>query len=125
MTVRFLDVCSDVFQALAFVHHFHHVTRDAYADFSADAHRVEFRLLWRRIILDVAGSIARVAVVHTAAIARNVAERFSIEDGEAVSVPDFRRSIPKALWKHRHRRQFVNVVCCAKRVSGRQGKRSS
>ena len=97
LTVSFLNLRAHRLEILALVHHFHHVTRDAYADFSADAHRVEFRLLWRRIIIDVAGSIARVAVVHTAAIARNVAERFSIEDGEAVSVPDFRRSIPKAL----------------------------
>jgi hypothetical protein len=100
VTIRFLDVGSDVFQSLAFVHHFHHVTRDAYADFSADAHWVEFRLIWWRIILDVAGSIARVAVVHAAAVTGNVAERFPIEDGEPISVPNFRRSISKVLWKH-------------------------
>ena len=42
VTVRFLYICSNVFQPLAFVHHFHHVTRDAYADASGKAHAIEF-----------------------------------------------------------------------------------
>jgi hypothetical protein len=40
------------------------------------------------------------AVVNAAAVTRNVAERFSIEDSEAISIPDFRRSISQTLWKH-------------------------
>src|SRR5688572_7840166 len=35
LTISFLDECSDLFQSLALVHHFHHVPRDDYADGSA------------------------------------------------------------------------------------------
>ena len=112
MTIRFLDVGSDVFQSLAFVHHFHHVTRDAYADFSADAHWIEFRLIWWRIILDVAGSIARVAVVHAAAVTRNVPQGIAVEHRETISISDFGRSVPEAIGKHRDRRELIDMIPC-------------
>ena len=41
------------------------------------------------------------AVVDAAAVTRNVAKGFSIKDSEAISVPDFWRSIPKTLRKGR------------------------
>ena len=100
MTVRFLDICPHVSQPFAVIHHLHHVTRDAYTDFSPNAHWVEFGLVWRRIVLYIAGRVACVAVVDAAAVTRNVAEGFSIEDRKAVSVPDFWRSISQTLWKH-------------------------
>ena len=101
MTVRFLDICPHVSQPFAVIHHLHHVTRDAYTDFSTNAHGVEFGFVWRRIVLHIARRVACVAVVDATAVTRNVAEGFSIEDSEAISVPDFRRSISQTLWKHR------------------------
>ena len=89
MTVRFLDICSDVFQPVALIHHLHHVTHDAYADGSTNAHRVEFWLIRRRIIFHVARRITRMAVIPTAAVTRNITERFSIEHREPITVPIF------------------------------------
>ena len=41
--VGFLNLRAHFLQALALVHHFHHVTRDAYADASSKAHAIEFQ----------------------------------------------------------------------------------
>lgn len=41
--VSFLDLRAHFPEALAFVHHFHHVTRDVYANTSSKAHVIEDR----------------------------------------------------------------------------------
>jgi hypothetical protein len=43
-TVSFLDLRAHLLQALALIHHFHHVTRDAYADASSKAHSIKDRI---------------------------------------------------------------------------------
>jgi hypothetical protein len=123
MTVRFVNVCTDVSQPLAFVHHFHHVTRDAYTNFSANAHGVKFWLIGWGIVLYIAGSIARVAVVHAAAVTRNVPQGFAVEHSETISISDFGRSIPETIGKHRDRRELIDVIPCPER-SARQPNRS-
>ncbi len=40
-TVLQLDLRSHFLEAFAFIHHLHHVTRDAYADPSGQAHSIE------------------------------------------------------------------------------------
>jgi hypothetical protein len=42
LAVRFLDLRAHFLETLALVHHFHHVTRDADADPSSQAHAVKF-----------------------------------------------------------------------------------
>jgi len=124
VAIGFVDVCPDFFQSLAFVHHLHHVTRDAYADLSTDAHGVELWLRRRRVILDVAGRIARVTVVYTSAITWNEVERFSIKDGETITVTDFGRGIPKSIGKDGDRSQLVDVAIRSKRENGSYRKRT-
>ena len=112
MTVRFVNVCTDVFQSLAFVHHFHHVTRDAYANFSGNAHWVKFGLLGWGIVLYITGGIARVAVVHAAAVTRNVPQGIAVEHRETIRISDFGWSIPEAIGKHRDRRELIDMIPC-------------
>ena len=109
MAIRFLDVRTNIFQSLAFVHNLHHVTRDANADFSADAHGVKFRLIRRRIVFDIAGSVTRMPVVDTAAVTRNVAERFSIEHGETVSITSYGITIAELFRQDRARCKFISM----------------
>ena len=41
LAVSLVDLGAHLFEALAFVDHLHHVTRDAYADVSGEAHSIE------------------------------------------------------------------------------------
>ena len=95
--VGLLDGGSNLFKPPAVVHHLHHVTSNAYADRSAEAHRIELRRVRRRVVLDVAGRIASVSVVDAAAVTWDVLQHLAIEDGEPIGVADFGRSIAYAL----------------------------
>ena len=53
-TVLLLDVRSHFLEALAFVHHLHHITRDAYANPSGQAHSIELQISGGRVVLHVA-----------------------------------------------------------------------
>jgi hypothetical protein len=44
-TVLLFDLRSHFLEAFAFIHHLHHVTRDANADVSSKAHSIEDRIL--------------------------------------------------------------------------------
>ena len=59
LAVSFLDLGSHLFQALASVHHLHHVNRDAYADASAKAHSIEDNIIGSCAVLDIEGCMAR------------------------------------------------------------------
>jgi len=61
LAVGFLDLRAHFLEALAFVHHLHHVTRDADADASGQAHSIEFQIFGLRRILHVTRRVARVA----------------------------------------------------------------
>ena len=57
LTVAFFDLHSHFFEALTFVDHSHHVTRDADADVSAEAHSIDYRFFRRRVVLEIARSM--------------------------------------------------------------------
>ena len=44
LAVSLIDIRPHFFQTLAFIDHFHHVTRDAYADVSGKAHSIKDRI---------------------------------------------------------------------------------
>ncbi len=44
LAVGFLNLRAHFLESFAFIHHLHHVTRDAYADVSSKAHSIEDRL---------------------------------------------------------------------------------
>jgi DNA-binding transcriptional MerR regulator len=43
LAIRLFNLCSHFLETLALIHHFHHVTRDADADVSAETHTIEYR----------------------------------------------------------------------------------
>ena len=47
LAVGFLDLRAHFLQAPALIHHLHHVTRDAYADVSGEAHSIENQFISR------------------------------------------------------------------------------
>src|SRR5581483_5126270 len=85
------DAFPHLLYRLTFVDHLQHVTRDADADVSSETHAVESEIPGLGIRFQVAGSIARVALFTASAVARNVAERVLVHDGEAVSLAHVRR----------------------------------
>ena len=53
LAVFLVDGRAYLLERLAFVHHLHHVTRDADTDRSAEAHAIEYRFFWGRVIMKV------------------------------------------------------------------------
>jgi hypothetical protein len=60
LTVFLLDRCTHFLETFAFVLHLHHVTRDAYANVSGQAHSIEHQFVGSRAVLQVARCVARV-----------------------------------------------------------------
>jgi hypothetical protein len=85
----FFDSSPHLFEALAFVDHLHHVTRDAYADVSGEAHSIEERIFRGRAVFEITRSIARMAFRAAAAVTGDILEGVAIGDGEAIGFPDF------------------------------------
>ena len=104
LAVGFLNLRAHFLEALAVVHHLHHVTRDADADPSSQAHSIENQFRRRRILLEVARRVARVALGAATTVTGNVAKRISIGDGESVSFADLKRSAPDIRRKQIFRR---------------------
>src|SRR5262245_37803572 len=80
---------------LALIDPFHHVPGDVYADGSADTHRVEFRLIRWRVVLNVTRGIARMPLFTAPAITRDVAKNIPVSDCEAVGFANLIRGISK------------------------------
>lgn len=99
LTVLLLDLGSHLLERFAFIHHFHHVTRDPYADASSQAHAIEFQFVGSRAVLDVARCVTGVALGAAAAVAGNVTKNLPIGDREAIRLADFIGSTPDVLWQ--------------------------
>ena len=93
LAVSALDLSAHFLQAFLSIDHLHHVTRDAYADVSGEAHSVENWFFRGRVVLEITGSVASVAVRTAPTIARNIAERIPIEYSESISLADFSGSL--------------------------------
>jgi hypothetical protein len=98
LVVSFLYLGAHRLEALAFVDHFHHVTRDADADASSQAHPIEYEIGAGRAVFEIARCIARVALCTAAAITRDKAESILIGNRETICFADFFRSLRDVGW---------------------------
>jgi len=76
--VSFLNLRAHCLKTLALVHHFHHVTRDANADTSGEAHSIEDEIVASRAVLHITRCIARVALCAAATVTGDVAESIAV-----------------------------------------------
>ena len=65
-------------KALTFVDHLHHVTRDANADTSGEAHSIEDEIVASRAVFHITRCIARMALCAAATVTGDVAESIAV-----------------------------------------------
>jgi hypothetical protein len=109
LAVFFLDLRAHFLEALAFVRHLHHVTRDAYADVSGEAHAIEDRLFRRRAVFEITRGIARMAFRAAAAVTGDILESIPIRDREAIRFPNFHGRLGDVGRQNIFRSQLVTV----------------